>query len=98
MWLNLSRYVALVLGALQFALLAQTNPYESDIRAFEQADLRNPPPTNSILFLGSSTIVRWDSLAAAFPRFNVLNRGFGGCSRATCSSFTIASFRRITRP
>jgi lysophospholipase L1-like esterase len=59
-------------------ILAQTNPYESDIRAFEQADLRNPPPTNSILFLGSSTIVRWDSLAAAFPRFNVLNRGFGG--------------------
>jgi len=57
---------------------AQTNPYESAIRAFEQADLRNPPPANSILALGSSTIVGWNSLAAAFPRFNMLNRGFGG--------------------
>ena len=94
MWLNLSRYVALVLGALQFALLAQTNPYESDIRAFEQADLRNPPPTNSILFLGSSTIVRWDSLAAAFPRFNVLNRGFGGSQ----SSDVLFFYDRLVPP
>ncbi len=57
---------------------AQTNPFESNIRAFEQADLRNPPPPNSILVVGSSTIVNWSSLSAAFPRYNVLNRGFGG--------------------
>ena len=31
-----------------------------------------------ILFTGSSSIRRWDSLATDFPEFNVLNRGFGG--------------------
>ena len=58
--------------------MGQSNPYESTIRGFEQADLLNPPPTNSILVLGSSTIVGWHTMEAAFPRFNVLNRGFGG--------------------
>ncbi|HEX7860947.1 MAG TPA: GDSL-type esterase/lipase family protein [Verrucomicrobiae bacterium] len=68
----------IVVALLSVSTFAQSNPYESDIRNFEQADLRNPPPTNSILFLGSSTIVGWNSLRAAFPEFNVLNRGFGG--------------------
>ncbi len=60
------------------SLAAQTNPFEADIRRFEASDRSNPPPPNALLFLGSSTIVRWDTLAAAFPRFDVLNRGFGG--------------------
>jgi lysophospholipase L1-like esterase len=68
----------LIVSLLSVPTFAQSNPYESEIRNFEQADLRNPPPTNSILFLGSSTIVGWNSLRAAFPDYSVLNRGFGG--------------------
>ncbi|HKY55377.1 MAG TPA: GDSL-type esterase/lipase family protein [Anaerolineales bacterium] len=31
-----------------------------------------------ILFTGSSSIVMWNSLQADFPKYNILNRGFGG--------------------
>ncbi len=73
---------------------AQTNPYESTIRGFEAADAANPPPPNSIVFVGSSSIVNWRSLAADFPRFNVLNRGFGGSQ----SSDALFFFDRIVTP
>jgi lysophospholipase L1-like esterase len=52
--------------------------WEKAIAAFEQADKTNPPPQNAILFIGSSTIVRWKTLAEDFPEHKVINRGFGG--------------------
>lgn len=52
--------------------------WEKSIAAFEQADKANPPPQGAVLFVGSSTIVRWKSLAIDFPHTTVLNRGFGG--------------------
>lgn len=58
--------------------LAQTAPFENEIRAFEQADRTSPPPQNPIVFTGSSSIRLWENLADYFPKKNVLNRGFGG--------------------
>jgi hypothetical protein len=52
--------------------------WEKDIAAFEKADKKNPPPRGGVLFVGSSTIVRWKTLAADFPNHSVINRGFGG--------------------
>ena len=52
--------------------------WEKDIRAFEGADRTNPPPQNAILFIGSSSIRRWTTLADDFQRYTVVNRGFGG--------------------
>lgn len=52
--------------------------WEKTIAAFEEEDKRNPPPKGAVLFVGSSTIVRWKTLAADFPGTTVLNRGFGG--------------------
>lgn len=57
---------------------AQTNPFESEIRAFEAQDAVRRPPADSVVFIGSSTINMWNDLAQAFPKFNTLNRGFGG--------------------
>lgn len=57
---------------------AQTNPYESEILVFEAEDAKAWPPPNSIVFVGSSTINMWDNVGAAFPKYNILNRGFGG--------------------
>ena len=57
------------------------NYFENDIRAFEAADRTNPPPTNAVLFIGSSTIRLWDTVQAEFPDVVLFNRGFGG---ATC--------------
>jgi lysophospholipase L1-like esterase len=52
--------------------------WEPEIRAFEAADLTNPPPRGAILFIGSSSIRLWKSLAEDFKPLAVINRGFGG--------------------
>ncbi len=52
--------------------------WEKAVSAFEEADKKNPPPKGAVLFVGSSTIVRWKTLATDFPGVTVLNRGFGG--------------------
>lgn len=52
--------------------------FEPEIRKFEVVDKRTPPPTNAILFTGSSSIRFWTNLTADFPKRVVLNRGFGG--------------------
>jgi hypothetical protein len=52
--------------------------WEKDIARFEQMDRTNPPPRGALLFIGSSTIGRWKTLAQDFPEQRVINRGFGG--------------------
>ena len=52
--------------------------YEPQIRAFETADRASMPAPGGIVFVGSSSIRLWTSLAADFPGLPVLNRGFGG--------------------
>jgi len=53
-------------------------PFEGEIAAFEEADKKMPPPTRAVLFLGSSSIRLWSTLAKDFPELKVINRGFGG--------------------
>jgi lysophospholipase L1-like esterase len=53
-------------------------PYEREISEFEAADRLNPPPKGAILFVGSSSIRLWNTLAKDFPNHKVINRGFGG--------------------
>jgi lysophospholipase L1-like esterase len=60
---------------------AKADPFarwEKEIAAFEAADKKSPPPQGGILFIGSSTIRMWTSLAQDFPGLPVINRGFGG--------------------
>jgi lysophospholipase L1-like esterase len=52
--------------------------FEADIQAFERADLVSPPPADPVLFVGSSSVRMWTSLATDFPDYPVMNRGFGG--------------------
>lgn len=52
--------------------------WEKEIAAMEAADKTSPPPKGAILFIGSSTIRLWTSLATDFPEHRVINRGFGG--------------------
>ncbi len=60
------------------AQLAPVDPWDADIRAFEQADLADPPEPGGVLFIGSSSIRFWDSLQADFPATRIIRRGFGG--------------------
>jgi lysophospholipase L1-like esterase len=52
--------------------------WEKEVTAYEAADRQNPPPKGGNLFIGSSTIRRWATLAKDFPDHEVINRGFGG--------------------
>jgi lysophospholipase L1-like esterase len=61
----------------QFGLGRVTDRWESAIRAFEEQDRREPPPTGTNVFVGSSSIRLW-KLADSFPDHAFVNRGFGG--------------------
>lgn len=50
----------------------------SEINAFQAADKKQMPPSGAVLFIGSSSIRMWDTLAQDFAEIPVINRGFGG--------------------
>jgi lysophospholipase L1-like esterase len=52
--------------------------WEQDMQRFAAEDARTPPPQGGVLFIGSSSIRMWDSLANDFPGVPVIKRGFGG--------------------
>ncbi len=65
-------FPALLLAApLAFSEVGTPPPFTGDfvgeLSAFEEEDRRNPPADGSVLFLGSSSIYRWDGLEHAFP-------------------------------
>ncbi len=57
---------------------AGPNKWEPAIRDFERADHAHPPKPGIIVFTGSSSIRRWESLAEEMAPLPVINRGFGG--------------------
>jgi lysophospholipase L1-like esterase len=57
---------------------ARVQDWEPTIRKFEEADKTNPPAADSIIFTGSSSIVRWSTLAEDMKPLPVVNRAFGG--------------------
>ena len=52
--------------------------FAGEIAAFERADSLQPVEPGVALFVGSSSVRFWESLAEDFPGYRVLNRGFGG--------------------
>src|SRR5688500_13979359 len=54
------------------------SPFEKEIRAFDASDAKRPPTSGGVLFVGSSSIRLWTTLAKDFPELPVINRGFGG--------------------
>jgi lysophospholipase L1-like esterase len=67
-----------LLPSLALACADRPEQWRPDIAAFAAADRADPPPAHAVLFVGSSSIRLWDSLAADFPDRAVINRGFGG--------------------
>jgi lysophospholipase L1-like esterase len=65
----------------------QSGRWESDIAAFEAQDRVSPPPKGCIVFVGSSSIRLWKTLAQDFEGLPVVNRGFGGSQIADAVNF-----------
>jgi lysophospholipase L1-like esterase len=52
--------------------------WQSEIAAFAAIDRLAPAPAGAVLFVGSSSIRLWHTLAADFSEIPTINRGFGG--------------------
>ena len=61
--------------------------WDKEIAAYEAADRKSPPVKGGVLFVGSSTIRRWETLARDFPNHKVINRGVGGSQIADSTHF-----------
>jgi len=69
-------------GGLLLAALAapapSLNKYQPLIDRWAHQDALDPPPAGSLLFLGSSSVRRWEALSRDFAAWDVIQRGFGG--------------------
>ena len=52
--------------------------WASDIERFEELDAQRSAIPNSVVFVGSSSIRRWDTLVRDMAPMTVIKRGFGG--------------------
>lgn len=76
--------VAVVVAGLAGAVAARSSAqtaakWDPAIQKFEAQDKVAPPPQNAVVFIGASSIVRWN-LREYFPELGAkaINRGFGG--------------------
>jgi len=65
------------LAAAQQPAASDPNRWEPSIQKFEADDQQSPPVKGGVVFIGASSIVRWN-LAESFPGLKAVNRGFGG--------------------
>lgn len=80
-------FLILMLVAAAAPTTSPSDKWEKEIAAFEAADKVSPPPSGAIVFVGSSTIRMWTTLADDFPHHDVINRGFGGSELADSVHF-----------
>ncbi|MFM7059196.1 MAG: GDSL-type esterase/lipase family protein [Planctomycetota bacterium] len=60
--------------------------WENEIQAIEKKLADRNPQSADVVFVGSSSIRRWD-LAKSFPELNAMNHGFGGSQLADSVHF-----------
>ncbi|MCW3168254.1 GDSL-type esterase/lipase family protein [Chryseobacterium sp. 09-1422] len=78
---------AFLLLTFTFIFSQEKKPmFWQDIQNFKTLDQETPPPSNSILLVGSSSFTKWQDVSNYFPGKTIINRGFGG-SRLTDLNF-----------
>jgi lysophospholipase L1-like esterase len=72
------RCLLIAMVFLQSGFNANAQPFANDIAAFKNQDSVAPPPKHAILFVGSSSFTKWKDVQEYFPKYTIINRGFGG--------------------
>ncbi len=75
---QICKALLIAISCLYHYAVAQTPAFYSDIQAFKKQDSLQPPPKNAILFVGSSSFTNWKDVKDYFPKYKIINRGFGG--------------------
>lgn len=70
--------IGCLFGCFCIAKAQQSPAFWQDIVAFKKQDSLQPPPSDPILFVGSSSFTKWKDASTYFPGYTILNRGFGG--------------------
>ncbi len=84
-------------GAAQSAAqerLPPNAPFAAEINAFAESDATTAPARCTLLFVGSSSIKLWQTLADDMAPQPVINRGFGGSQVADINRY----FDRVVTP
>lgn len=96
--MNKLRLVLFSILFLTFTSFAQTyeraKMWDAEINSLTEIDVKQTPPKNPILFVGSSSMRFWRNLRQSFPTLNVINRGFGGSRLEDVNHY----FDRIVAP
>ena len=70
--------IAFFMPAVADSDAQRISKWRRKLRQFDESDRRNPPKQGGIVFVGGSSIERWESLAEDFSPHYVLNRAVGG--------------------
>lgn len=69
----------LIVQLFYISASAQHKPaYWDDVQVIKKFDKMYQPPAHPVLFVGSSSIRKWDNLTQVFAKYNAMNRGIGG--------------------
>jgi len=77
-WVILSLFFFFSCSSPQEKYRESAQEYEGAIQRFEQLDLSESYQSDAILFVGSSSIRLWDTIAEDMAPYPVIQRGFGG--------------------
>ena len=90
----------LLILIIAFTAFVQAQTYErakmwdAEVNGLTDIDLKQAPPANPILFVGSSSFRMWTNLRTSFPNLKVLNRAFGGSRLEDVNHY----FERLVTP
>ncbi|MCK4683706.1 MAG: hypothetical protein KAT44_02010, partial [Pirellulales bacterium] len=68
--------------------------WSHDIEVLEQKDIDQRDPKDAILFIGSSSIRRWESIETDMAPYQVVQRGYGGAKYSDLAVFS----KRLIHP
>lgn len=93
-WVSRAVMAVVLAGLIASSAHAEPRSWTAEIDALTADDAKNPPPPGAVLFVGSSSVRLWTTLAEDFPGVITIRRGFGG-SHLPDSTFY---FDRIVAP